>query len=214
MILFEDDLMLWRMVFLFMVGTYYRRARQISTPIGFLVEQPASPHEYVPEIFNFWRTDQWAKIKEEFNFHETTFQQGQLGGQVPKPMNFGGNLQLEVRKHKMRKRSSQGEVKNSKNLARWSPGTMNMVAEALLTQVHRQEPKLRPLSWEEHLRYGHTPYRRDCAVCQQAMQQQDPQRKVPNPRGGVLSVDTAGPLQKASDLGGLKARYLLVAVLT
>ena len=214
MILFEDDLMLWRMVFLFMVGTYYRRARQISTPIGFLVEQPASPHEYVPEVVSLWRTDQWAKIKEEFNFHETTFQQGQLGGQVPKPTTFGGNLQLEVRKHKMRKRSSQGEVKSSKDLARWSPGTMNMVAEALVTQVHRQEPKLRPLSWEEHLRYGHTPYRRDCAVRQQAMQQQAPHRKVPNPRGGVLSVDTAGPLQKASDLGGLKARYLLVAVLT
>ena len=44
------------------------------------------------------------------------------------------------------------------------------------------------------------------------MQQQHPHRKVPYPVGGVLSLDFAGPLAK--DLGGLRARWMLVGTLT
>ena len=214
LIVSEDDILLWRMVFLYLVATYMAQARQLPDQVGFLLEQPASPHEYVPETVSFWRTDQWKALKTEMGFWETTYQQGRLGGAVPKPTTFGGNLRLNVEKHRMKKCSSKGEIKSSKDLARWSPGTMSMVAESLLTQVIQQTPKLRPLSWEEHIRYGHVPYRRDCAICQQAMQQQAPHRKIQNPKGGILSVDVAGPLKRASDLGGLKARYLLVAALT
>ena len=212
---YEDDLMLWRMCFLFMAGSYLRKARKVEEPIGFLLEQPASPQDYMPETVSFWGTSQWKELKSEFNLKETTYQQGHLGGQAPKPTTFGGNLELKVKKHRMKKDPGLQPVKSSKELARWSPGTMSMVSEAIITQVLQQEhPRLRPLSWDEHLRHGHIPYRRDCAVCQQAMQQQAPHRKVDQPLGGVLSLDTAGPLQKASDLGGYKARYLLVGVLT
>ena len=91
---------------------------------------------------------------------------------------------------------------------------MSMVAEALMLQVMQQHPKLRPLSWDEHIAHGHTPYRRDCAVCQQTMQQCNPHRKVPYPVGGVLSVDVAGPLIPAKDIGGLYTRWMLVGTLT
>ena len=63
-------------------------------------------------------------------------------------------------------------------------------------------------------RHGHTPYRRDCAVCQQTMQQCHPHRKVPHPVGGVLSLDVAGPLIPAKHIGGLYARWMLVGTLT
>ena len=91
---------------------------------------------------------------------------------------------------------------------------MNMVAESLMLQVKCQPLKMCPLSWDEHIAHGHTSYRRDCLVCQQIMQQQHPHRKVPYPVGGVLSLDVAGPLIPAKDLGGLRARWMLVGTLT
>ncbi|CAL1174186.1 unnamed protein product [Cladocopium goreaui] len=91
---------------------------------------------------------------------------------------------------------------------------MNMVAEALLTQVINRQPKISSLSWEEHLRHGHIPFRRDCLVCQQSLQQQPPHRKVKHPLGGVLSIDTTGPFIRAYDAGGYKSAYILVGALT
>ena len=89
-----------------------------------------------------------------------------------------------------------------------------MVAEALLTQVINRQPKISSLSWEEHLRHGHIPFRRDCLVCQQSLQQQPPHRKVKHPLGGVLSIDTTGPFIRAYDAGGYKSAYILVGALT
>ena len=154
-------------------------------------------------------------MKKEFGWEETTFAQGQYGGSATKPTTFGGNLRLEVNNRKRMKKAGEGlEVKSSKDLSRWAPGVMAMVAEALTTQVMQRNPMLRPLSWDEHIAHGHTPYRRDCAVCQQAVQQCHPRRKVPYPVAGVLSLDVAGPLIPAKDIGGLYARWMLVGTLT
>ena len=91
---------------------------------------------------------------------------------------------------------------------------MNMMAEALMVEIMEQQPSLKPLSWQEHIDHGHVPYRRDCFTCQQSLQQQAPHRKVQQPIGGVLSLDTTGPFVRSPDAGGVKARYLLVGCLT
>ena len=127
---------------------------------------------------------------------------------------MGGNLELEVEAHRMQKPKKELEIKNSAQLARWPPGTMSMVAEALVKQVERRAPTLKPLSWEEHIQHGHVPFRRDCLICQQSLQQQAPHRRVRHPLGGVLSVDTAGPFIRANDVGGIRTAYILVGVLT
>ena len=46
----EDDILAWRMVFVFMVATYMRRAMGISEKVAFALEQPASPCSYMPEV--------------------------------------------------------------------------------------------------------------------------------------------------------------------
>ena len=126
---------------------------------------------------------------------------------------MAGNLELRPEEHRMRKTSST-TIRSSAELSRWAPGVMNMVAEALLTQVINRQPKISSLSWEEHLRHGHIPFRRDCLVCQQSLQQQPPHRKVKHPLGGVLSIDTTGPFIRAYDAGGYKSAYILVGALT
>ena len=77
-ILHEDDLLLWRMVFLTMVSNYIKEARGDSTQIAFGMEQPASPKDYMPETVSFWDTKEWASLKKEFGWEETTFQQGAM----------------------------------------------------------------------------------------------------------------------------------------
>ncbi|CAL1129313.1 unnamed protein product [Cladocopium goreaui] len=140
--------------------------------IAFAMEQPASPKDYMPETVSFWDTKEWTALKKEFAWEETTFQQGAMGGVATKPTTFGGNLNLEINKHKKFKEGKEkGEIKTSKDLARWAPGVMSMVAEALMLQV-------------------------------------------PYPVGGVLSVDVAGPLIPAKDIGGLYTRWMLVGTLT
>jgi hypothetical protein len=39
----------------------------------------------MPECVSFWDTKEWKKLKEEFNFEETTFSQDRHGGAAIKP---------------------------------------------------------------------------------------------------------------------------------
>ena len=43
----------------------------------------------------------------------------------------------------MKSRRSGREVKSSKDLARWSPGVMNMISRALLEQVFEEEVSMK-----------------------------------------------------------------------
>ena len=209
-----DDLLMWRMLFLQMVSTYAARARGATKDPLFSLEQPASPKSYKPEVVSFWDTKEWHKLKKEFGWFEETFEQGSLGGKSPKPTTFGGSLKLTVEEYKTGDRRHPERVKSSKELSRWPPALMRMLATELMKQVYKMDPKIKQLSWQEHIACGHIPYRRDCRVCQETNQQCAPHRKTHHVIGGVLSIDTAGPLIGAYDQGGGMARYFLVGALT
>ena len=73
--------------------------------------------------------------------------------------------------------------------------------------------KVKKLSWDEHLKMGHTPFRRDCLICQQSRQKQNPHRRKKFPLSGVLSLDTAGPYKDGTDIV-MTSRYLCVGAFT
>ena len=83
--LHEDDVLMWRFWFLYMVAVYMRRARKVETEVTVSVEQPATPKEFMPEVVSWWDTKEWAELAREFSFEESTFKQGELGGLTPKP---------------------------------------------------------------------------------------------------------------------------------
>lgn len=114
----------------------------------------------------------------------------------------------------MKKVGGRAVIKNSKDLARWSPGVMMMMASALRRGIDGTEPKMKAVSWEEHIQFGHTPYRRDCRVCQESRQDENPHKKIRNVQCAVLSLDTAGPLVPSNDQGGHKAIYMLIGTIT
>ena len=211
--IYEDDLLLWRMWFLFLVSSYVRKVMGYETPAAMAMEHPASPKEWKPEVVSWWDLEAWKSLRREFGLEEVTFNQKDLGGKVSKRTTFGTNMEMEVYENRM-KSQEKDEVKSSKELARWAPGVMSMVAKALLKFVFDQRPSLKVLSWDEHVAFGHIPYRRDCLVCQQTLQQGFPHRKTKFPVGGSLSLDTAGPLVRGKDVDTKNAKFFLVGALT
>ena len=211
----EDDTLMMRMVVLFLVSNYVKKARGSTQEPWFLLEQPADPVQKNEEVVSWWRTSQWKALKDEFNFHENTFDQFHLGGECPKMTTLGGNLPVDVDPFKNeRKLLPRGRVHDSKSLSRWAPKMMDAIATALIQHVFKQEPRLAQLSWQDHVKNGHIPYRRDCKVCQETLQLQRPHRRVRNAISGVLSLDTAGPLELSADVDGSDSKFLLVGALT
>ena len=209
----EDDVLLWRMIFLYMVATYFREAQGVQRKVGFVLEHPASPRDYMPECVSIWDQDDWKTVMREFKLDELTLQQGRYGGEAPKPTTFANNLDLEPSTPwNSGVRSARGEG-DSKRLARWAPGVMNLIAGALNCHYQGGAASLRALTWDDHLKHNHVPFRRDCKVCQEAQQRQHPHRRCQHPLCGVLSLDTTGPFHLAKDVEG-KAKYILVGTLT
>ena len=196
-----------------MVAHYMAQARGLPK-VHFALEQPASPHSYMPETVSFWDTEEWKQVKEEFQLEETTFEQKSLGGPATKPTTIGGSLKIDVEDHRWRRGRSYEKVSSSKDLARWPPGLMHMIATALQEQVLHQDVQLKALSWQEHIAFNHIPYRRDCRVCQESLQQAEIHHRVRNPMGGILSLDVAGPMKPAYDQGGGMATWFLAGALT
>ena len=209
----EDDVMLWRMVFLYMVATYVDRAcPDPRGDVGFLLEQPASPRQYQPDCVSLWDQQDWKKIAEEFQLQHCTLKQGDFGGMATKPTTFANNLDLQPVGSSRRSRSTSIPT-DSKELSRWAPGVMHLVALVLKNKIYNKVGSLRAMTWKEHVDHQHYPFRRDCQVCQESLQRDLPHKKVKHPLSGVLSADTSGPFHLAPDAVG-KAKYMLVATLT
>lgn len=58
----EDDILLWRLIFLYMVATYFRDAQGLQRKVGFVMEHPASPRDYMPECVSIWDQEDWMSL--------------------------------------------------------------------------------------------------------------------------------------------------------
>lgn len=130
-----------------------------------------------------------------------------------------GEIQLPEKRNRDARARGEGEKKDSKRLARWAPGMMRSVAVAIQKTVNQKRVAIRNLSWKEHIQHGHILFRKDCRVCQEAAAKTAPHRRVVGvgggkARGGVLSVDTTGPLVKGKDVDTTEVRFLLIGAFT
>ena len=215
----QDDVMMWRMIFLHTVAAFGRRSVAPKEEVPFLLEHPLEP-DYRPEVVSFWKTREWDRMKEYWSWKETAFCQGDfdVGREVPvKPTKVGGSPKIEVPQQKNPNAVSRekGPRKGSAELSRWVPGMMRSIAEALARHLKSdvEDYKLKAMTWQEHCRANHIPFRRDCRVCQEASAKNKPHRRVAHPLCGTLSVDTAGPLVRADDVED-QARFILIGAYT
>lgn len=194
-----DDTLLMRFLLLYIVSETVRRASGLDTPTTLLLEQPAPP-DHKPEVVSFWRTPQWKSLAEIYQLETQRFDQSEFGAIATKPTTIGGNLPLQVplKGKKGQPRDVSGMTKeqiceSSRRLSRWPPLMMRAIAAALQTCTMNEEIKLHAVSWQKHIAAGHTLFRKDCRVCQEAC---------------------ARPFKDAPDLNKKKAKYLLVACFT
>ena len=61
----ENDIMMWRQIFLYLAAEMSRKLQEVAATDGsneknheflFLLEQPSDPVDYKPEYVSFWRT--------------------------------------------------------------------------------------------------------------------------------------------------------------
>ena len=210
----DDDELMFKMILLYLVAKYTRKVEQWgeSKPTHFLLEQPDSP-DYMPEVVSFWWTRQWEALCRAEELSLMRIKQGDYGGQYVKPTGLGTDLNVKrgVSVGKGVGRSA-GLCHDTKQLARWTPGLCREIAKALMEALGN-EVKLRKMSWQEHVALGHTPFRRDCRICQEAAAKDRPHRRVAHPLSGCLSIDITGPLLRSQDQQGEK-RYMLIGAFT
>eukprot|EP00435_Cladocopium_sp_Y103_P028784 s3094_g7.t1 len=210
-----------RFLVLYIVSETVRRVDGREVPTTLILEQPAAPEEK-PEVVSWWRTSQWRNLAKTYDLQEQKIKQCEFGATPTKPTTIGGNVHLHVplpgRKGMPRDISgmSRDEIlESSRKLSRWPPLLMRAIATALQTCTTQEEVKFRTMSWQENVEAGHTPFRKDCRVCQEASARdaQHRRQKLP-PKAGVLSVDISGPFRVGQDLQKKTAKYLLAASFT
>ena len=213
----DDDLLMWRSIMLFIVATEVRKAfpeKFGGKDVKLGLEQPADPKEYKPEVVSWWRTSEWLALRNHYQLQEQTFRQSSWGGQAVKPTTFGGNVSLRLPPDDEAQRIWKEEkVKDSKQLSRWAPGFVREVAIQLCLQVWKSSVKLMAMTWSEHVQRGHTPFRRDCQICQEAAARGKKHLGVKNPRAGVLNLDVSGPYLEGRDIEE-PGKFMLVGTYT
>ena len=216
-----DDILMMRFWMLFIVSDLVAKAKEREA-VDFVMEQPAAP-EKKEEVVSIWRTSQWKVMEELYGFQRQTFNQSEFAAQATKPTTLGGTMAAVIplcgRKGEPREvqgKSSQELCQESKALARWPPLLMRALAVQLVSKVWKRSVKMKQLSWAEHVAAGHTPFRKDCKICQQASAKDMPHRRSPlPPKVGTLSVDMSGPYHRPPDVHrGETAKFLLVGCFT
>ena len=88
-----DDIMLMRMILLYIVSEEVRRATERQSPTTFLLEHPAEP-KGMPDVVSWWRTPQWKAMQKVYSLREIHVDQGAWGGEAYKPTTLGTNVVL------------------------------------------------------------------------------------------------------------------------
>ena len=143
---YQDDLMMLRLIMLFLVAEETRKAggaigRQDQT--GFLIEHPSSP-DNMPDVVSWWLTDQWKRLQGTYSLTTYDLDQGELGGLAFKPTTLGTNMVLAFPEQRVRGKarlrrddgmSPEEIAQQTKSLARWCPVMMSGIAEACMRTV-------------------------------------------------------------------------------
>ena len=217
----QDDVLLLRFVLLFIISEEVRKSKQEEEQVTLFLEQPADLDK-MPEVVTLWRTKIWRALEELYGLRTQTFNQSEFASPSTKPTTAGGNLRLYVpmpgrtgKPREVEGKSKKQLCEESSSLSRWPPMMMREIAKSLQVNTMQGEVKIRALSWREHVAAGHTPFRRDCLVCQEAAAKDGHHRREKLPaRVGVLSLDMTGPFHLGTDLNRKKGKYMLIGAFT
>ena len=198
-----------------------------------LLEQPADPAEWSEKgkscpTFTTWPETQ--QVVASLKLETVKCDQGAIGHCTRKPSVFYTDMQevgaLAGMTNELKQVKWPTELQDrlvmSKSLAAWAPGLVEMVVRAgerlrrsgVQVKALSQKERAEVASWEEHFRMNHTPYRRDCLQCLEALGKDRPRKRIVSPESYCMSLDLTGPFQEGKDQEIKKCKYLMVAAVT
>ena len=208
----------------------WKLAKQGHQLTGFLLESPRDPASYLeseedrenPSYFEWPQLQQL--LEEDETMRMINFDQGSTGHPRRKPTGVLSNLpMLEQLEHCQGGGSTipvgrdlSQRMAASRSWSEWSPGFVKAIQLALRKMLEEDEnhkvARLDMDQWRRHVRMQHTPFRRDCRTCLEAMGTQNPHRRSRTASSAyTLAVDIIGPFPVGKDLAtGRMAMYALL----
>ena len=201
-----------------------KQGQQMGRLTGFLLESPRDPASYLeseedrqnPSYFEWPQLQQL--LEEDETMRMINFDQGATGHPRRKPTGVLSNLpmleQLELCQGGGNTNPVGGDL--SQRMAEWSPGFVKAIQLALRSMLEEDEnckvARLDMDQWRRHVRMQHTPFRRDCRTCLEAMGTQNPHRRSRTASSAyTLAVDIIGPFPVGKDPAtGRMAKYALL----
>ena len=185
---------------------------------------------------SFLRWPETKRITEDLNLDPIHLEQGALGHSRPKPTTLLSSipatwsLQGLCCSQPHEKRAAwpselKDKIKLSQSLAAWAPGLKQLLQKVISNIGSPKDrcPELHKLSgaelaelkaWEDHVRAGHSPYRKDCAICVESRGRDRPHHRQKTVDGFCLSLDISGPYEPGFDQHVDKPRYYITGVVT
>ena len=118
----EDDVLMWRQIFLFLVADMAAKLKDSTNEdeekknkdeVMFLLEQPSDPKDYMPSCVSFWSTEPWKKLQSAAHLQVHNLNQGDYEPwkeDAPvKPTTLAANVELRLPKGKNPGSKSRGE---------------------------------------------------------------------------------------------------------
>ena len=217
----DTDSQLWLRTLLLMY-----EAKLYNPDVKAVVETPEDPMTYRQDEVEYASFTVWPEVKsvleKAVGLKRLTVDQGALGHQRRKPTCLWSNMEVikaldglkDDTKYAAWPDSLSRAMELSKSTAAWAP----TLKDLMIREIHAIPlPQLRALnlteeeSWYLHLMSDHIPYRKDCLQCQVGAGRDRPRRRQKFQSTYEMSVDLAGPFERAPDQGRAKARYFMVA---
>ena len=208
----------------------WKLAKQGQPPgrlTGFLLESPRDPASYSeseedrenPSYFEWPQLQQL--LEEDETMRMINFDQGSTGhprrGVVELAHARAAGILPRWRKHQPSRWGLVSEDGCIEELVRVrSPGFVKAIQLALRSMLEEDEnckvARLDMDQWRRHVRMQHTPFRRDCRTCLEAMGTQNPHRRSRTASSAyTLAVDIIGPFPVGKDPAtGRMAKYALL----
>ena len=120
----EDDVLMWRQIFLFLVAdmaaklkdsTNEDEEKKYKEEVMFLLEQPSDPKDYMPSCVSFWSTKPWKKLQSAAHLQVHHLNQGDYEPwkeDAPvKPTTLAANVEFRLPKGKILDRRAEEKVR-------------------------------------------------------------------------------------------------------
>ena len=230
-ILVDQDTILW------LRNLRWMHLAQVKKPLAeVLLEQPRDPNLWkqdLPEVApSFLRWPETRSMADRWKWQWIQIDQGALGHETRKPSTFLTTVPEVIQLQGLQSSRNDQQtrwpddvnqrVQLSKRLALWAPGLKELLKK-VIQRLPNGKPAIQALTaaemmefqeWENHIRQGHCPFRRDCAICVESRGRDRQHFRQHQVESFCLSLDVSGPYKEGIDQVIVKPRYYITGVVT